>query len=572
MTTPVEKRDNTKFCEFHGEVGHNTNECMHLKRQIEELLKAGKLSHLIKELKQNKVKDQPKAAKKGETSSKDKALTILMVRPWHKVARQKNTQSFSLVSEISFPPLGEEEGTEGPMIIEAELPLTSSASATKLYGRWGQIALMVKIRDEEHSTSAMMNFMVVRSQSPYKGIIERPGVRNIKATTSTAHDMLKFLVEGGVLTLKSSRIVPLECAMVSGPEGQPATAEQPAEERIKVAIHPEYPEQTVSIGSTLTEERRGKLCDPLKRNWDVFSWKLADMTGVPRHIAEHHLNVREGCFPVRQKKKGQASERNKAIHWRMCVDFKDLNKACRKDGYPLPEIDWKVESLYRNLEVYVDDLVIKSRTEDETIRDMEETFRTLKEINMKLNPKKRTFGVEEGMFIGLIADLPTLTAPMEKEELIIYLAAAKEAVSAVLMTEREAKQMPIYFVSRALRGPEINYTQMEKLVLALVHASKRLKRYFQAHTIIVITDQPIKKILSRPEVVGRLQKWSIELGEYDIQYRPRVSVKGQILADFIVDHPEDDSTDDLWKSKKNSRSHGSCSQMDHLAQMDSELG
>ncbi|GJU13179.1 reverse transcriptase domain-containing protein [Tanacetum coccineum] len=84
---------------------------------------------------------------------------------------------------------------------------------------------------------------------------------------------------------------------------------------------------------------------------------------------------------------------------------------------------------------------------------------------------------------------------------------------------------------------------MEKLVLALVHASKRLKRYFQAHLIIVITDQPIQQILSRPEVTGRLQKWSIELGEYAIHYRPRVSVKGQILADFIIERPEEDSLD-----------------------------
>ncbi|GJW12741.1 reverse transcriptase domain-containing protein [Tanacetum coccineum] len=95
-----------------------------------------------------------------------------------------------------------------------------------------------------------------------------------------------------------------------------------------------------------------------------------------------------------------------------------------------------------------------------------------------------------------------LTAPEEQEELIIYLAASKEAVSDVLLTERKARQMPIYFASRALRGPEVNYTSMEKLVIALVHASKRLKRYFQAHPIIVVTDQPIKNILSNPEVVG----------------------------------------------------------------------
>ncbi|GJX43375.1 reverse transcriptase domain-containing protein [Tanacetum coccineum] len=66
-----------------------------------------------------------------------------------------------------------------------------------------------------------------------------------------------------------------------------------------------------------------------------------------------------------------------------------------------------------------------------------------------------------------IAELPMLTAPKEKKEQIMYLAAAKEAISAVLMTERDRKQMPIYFVSRALQGPEINYAPMEKLILAL---------------------------------------------------------------------------------------------------------
>nr|GEU59057.1 reverse transcriptase domain-containing protein [Tanacetum cinerariifolium] len=71
MTTPVKKRNNNKLCEFHGEVGHNTDECMHMRRHIEELIKAGKLSHVIKELKQSNRKDQPKAAKKGEASEKE---------------------------------------------------------------------------------------------------------------------------------------------------------------------------------------------------------------------------------------------------------------------------------------------------------------------------------------------------------------------------------------------------------------------------------------------------------------------------------------------------------------------
>ncbi|GJY43153.1 hypothetical protein Tco_0431366 [Tanacetum coccineum] len=199
MTTPVEKRNANKFCEFHGEVGHNTDECMHLRKQIEEMLKAGKLSHLVKEIKQNNGKEQPKVTKKGETAGKDKAMAILMVQPWERVARQRITQSFSPNSEISFPPLREDEGTEGPRIIEAEIGghcvhrmYIDDGSASEImyehcFSRlrpkikkqliptttpligfsgeiiWpiGQIQLLVTIGDEEYSASALMNFVVV---------------------------------------------------------------------------------------------------------------------------------------------------------------------------------------------------------------------------------------------------------------------------------------------------------------------------------------------------------------------------------------------------------------------------
>ncbi|GJV40646.1 reverse transcriptase domain-containing protein [Tanacetum coccineum] len=154
---------------------------------------------------------------------------------------------------ILFPPLGEEDGTEGPMVIEAEVGghlvhrmyVDGGASSEILYEhcfnqlrpeirnqmvpattylvgfsgeiiwRRGQVSLLVKIGDEEHSTSSWMNFMVVRSHSPYNGIIGRPGVRRIQGIPSTTHGMLKFR---GTVTLRSSRIIPLECAMISGPE------------------------------------------------------------------------------------------------------------------------------------------------------------------------------------------------------------------------------------------------------------------------------------------------------------------------------------------------------------------
>ncbi|GKD34353.1 reverse transcriptase domain-containing protein [Tanacetum coccineum] len=119
-------------------------------------------------------------------------------------------------------------------------------------------------------------------------------------------------------------------------------------------------------------------------------------------------------------------------------------------------------------------------------------FKTLKKCTKKSDFQWTTEAEEAfKQMKKLIAELPTLTAPREHEELIIYLAAAKEAISAVLMTDREGRQIPVYFVSRTLRGPEVNYTPMKKLVLALLSASKRLKRYFQAHTIVVVTWIPM---------------------------------------------------------------------------------
>ncbi|GKA41392.1 reverse transcriptase domain-containing protein [Tanacetum coccineum] len=382
MVTPAEKRDPNKYCEFHADTRHSTDECMQLRKQIDEMIKSGKFPQFIKELKQS---DKPKVQKKGETARKDKPLAILMIKPWERVAKKRVTQSFSPKTTISFSSLGEEDGTEAPMIIEAEIGghfvhriYVDGGFSGETIWPIGQISLLVKIGDEEHSTSAWMNFMVIRSPSQHNGIIGRTGIRKIHDVPSTAHRMLKFPVKGGTVTIRSSKAIPMECAMIFGPTTQRPVTNQVSEEKIKVVIHPEYPEQTIAIGSTLTEKGRKELCALLKQNLDIFAWKPADMTGVLRHMAEHRLNVREGCPPVRQKKRGQAPKRNKAIQeeveklvdarimkevhyhswlsnpimvkkhdgsWRMCVDFKDLNKACPQDGYPLPEIDWKVESL-----------------------------------------------------------------------------------------------------------------------------------------------------------------------------------------------------------------------------------
>ncbi|GKB07407.1 hypothetical protein Tco_0835691 [Tanacetum coccineum] len=118
MVTPIEKRSSNKFCDFHNDKGHSTDECMQLKKQIEELVRAGKLLHLIKEIKQGR--DQMKNGKK-EAPAKDKSLAIYMIQQWQRTTKQKLTQSFAYGIEIMFPPLANSDGTAGPLVIEAEI-------------------------------------------------------------------------------------------------------------------------------------------------------------------------------------------------------------------------------------------------------------------------------------------------------------------------------------------------------------------------------------------------------------------------------------------------------------------
>lgn len=112
---------------------------------------------------------------------------------------------------------------------------------------------------------------------------------------------------------------------------------------------------------------------------------------------------------------------------------------------------------------------------------------------------------------------PLLANPRVGGVLYLYLVVSENTVSSVLVREEKKAQNPVYYVSKMLQGAERIYTMIEKLVLALVVTARRLRPYFQSHKVVVLTNQPLKNILSRPKVFGRLVKWAIELGEYDIE-------------------------------------------------------
>ncbi|XP_070039741.1 uncharacterized protein [Nicotiana tomentosiformis] len=109
------------------------------------------------------------------------------------------------------------------------------------------------------------------------------------------------------------------------------------------------------------------------------------------------------------------------------------------------------------------------------------------------------------------------------------------AVSAILVREDKGNQFSIYYVSKSLLDAETRYPHLEKLALALVMASRKLRPYFQYHPIFVISAYPLRNILHKQELLVRLPKWAIELSEYDIMYQPRTAIKSQILADFVAE-------------------------------------
>ncbi|GFS28943.1 hypothetical protein Acr_00g0004750 [Actinidia rufa] len=334
-----------------------------------------------------------------------------------------------------------------------------------------------------------------------------------------------------------------------------------------------------------------------------------DVPGIDPEISVHKLFIDPKYSLVRQKRRKFAPERLKVIE----------NENAGTTYQRLVNKMFK-EQIGNTMEVYIDDMLVKSLRSSDHIAHLEEAFSILCRHRMMLNPSKCIFGVSSGKFLGFLvikrgievnpdqiqalitmnsprnvrevqqltgrvaalnrfvsksADKclpffkilrksqtfqwneesenafqqlkeylgspPLLTVPTTGEDLYIYLSISPTAVSVVLIREEDQVQRPIYYVSKVLMGAEARYPRIEKLAYALMIAARKLCHYFQAHPIIVLTDQPLKHILQQPDTSGRLLKWSIELSEFHIEYKPRKAIKAQALADFIVESTHEDT-------------------------------
>ena len=130
---------------------------------------------------------------------------------------------------------------------------------------------------------------------------------------------------------------------------------------------------------------------------------------------------------------------------------------------------------------------------------------------------------------------PLLSPSVMGEELFLYLAVTPHVVSSALIREEGKVQKPVYYTSKALRGAKGRYPLIEKLAFALITAFKKLRHYFQAHVINVMTNHLLKKAMNKLEAAGRLIQWAVKLSEFDIRYQPRHVIKAQALADSIAE-------------------------------------
>jgi hypothetical protein len=167
-----------------------------------------------------------------------------------------------------------------------------------------------------------------------------------------------------------------------------------------------------------------------------------------------------------------------------------------------------------------------------------------------------------------LVSLPILVAPEPSEPLYLYIAAAAEAVSMVLVIERTVQhphgsqevplgegggptttdlegsgltvgvrtiQKPVYYVSEVLHEAKARYLGTHKLLYAVLVAPRKLRHYFQEHRVVVVTSFPLRAILHNSNATSNIAKWATELAEFQLDFQPRRAAKSQVLTDFIVE-------------------------------------
>ncbi|KAJ9553525.1 hypothetical protein OSB04_017570 [Centaurea solstitialis] len=554
---PSKDKDQNRWCDFHDDHGHTTDECISLKKEISYLKSKGHLKGLIPE-------------EQGRPAS-----------PVHTKVVNCITGG-SEVCGLTYS-AAKRHARDGP----DEHPIPGEAKSKTER----ELDAMTITFDQEDTQGvhhkhhdALVIQLTIRNCSTKRILIDEGSSANV-----TFADTLK------VMGIERSEIEHSDCFAWSHED--------------MVGIDPSIISHKLNVDPTFKPIKQKRRKFAPERN-KVINDEVDNLLKIGK--------IREVKYPewlanvvVVQKKNGK---------WRVCIDFTDLNKACPKDPFPLPHIDAMVDATAgHELLTFMDAysgynqiLMHTRRPGEDRIHDRQrhillqsyaiwsqecridiskigqydvqgtswsndgtspEQVKAITEIQSPRNIKEvqKLTGRVAALtrFISRSSDKchlfynvlrknqgflwtdehekalqelkqymtspPLLTKPIEGESLQLYLAVSKNATSAVLVREEDQRQQPIYYVSKSFLDAETRYTSMEKLLLGLMTAAKKLRHYFESHHIIVVTNYPLRTVLRKPELTGRLAKWSIYLSGFDIEFKPKTAIKSQVLADFVAE-------------------------------------
>uniref|UniRef100_A0A2N9FR05 Uncharacterized protein n=1 Tax=Fagus sylvatica TaxID=28930 RepID=A0A2N9FR05_FAGSY len=334
-------------------------------------------------------------------------------------------------------------------------------------------------------------------------------------------------------------------------------------EIVNLANEGEEPRE-VKIGTRCAAEQKEALIALLREFHEIFAWSYQDMPGLDTDIVVHKIPLK-ARMQARQASTATDEARS---------HFEDQGRGGKaiEGRTPEPLIQRAMVTLFHDMihheiEVYVDDMIAKSRTAQDHLTDLRKLFQRLKKYQLRLNPNKCAFGVTSGKLLGFIVsgrgieidpaktareafdkikeyllNPPILVPPTPGRPLILYLTVQEASMGCMLGQQDETgkKEQAIYYLSKKFTEPETRYLLVEKTCCALAWASKKLRQYMLYYTTWLVSRMdPIKYIFEKPALTGKIARWQVLLSEFDILFVARKAIKGQAIADYLADYPSE---------------------------------